>query len=434
MPPVKQSRNEPVTYSQSPWTGVIGGFAGLGLAMYYALNKVDPQWWGNRLSLVTLLAISVLAIFLLMGLIDQEFLGGFKATAGTRPLYHVRGSLLARSALWRYAAIIIFLTILKTIYLHYVLYQRPFYTPFRTFAQEFYLVFLALGFPYIFLTLRWRANQRAEFKDPGLHLLLWGRTIFRRWVRGPAYSSATVLGNQRSKIVFLGFMVEGFFLPLMTVFLVNQFNDFSGAFQNLWAANTWTFQSDSFYWSTYHGMYMIDVMLAMGGYALPMRWLDNKIRSVEPTFFGWFVALACYPPIDTLLNQYFIYGANETPWALAHRPGLYVVVRILTLALVAVYVGATMMFGTRFSNLTNRGILSRGVYSVVRHPAYASKNISWWLERLPGMGNMWNALPLLGWNMIYILRALTEERHLSKDRAYRAYREKVRYRFIPWVI
>jgi protein-S-isoprenylcysteine O-methyltransferase Ste14 len=74
------------------------------------------------------------------------------------------------------------------------------------------------------------------------------------------------------------------------------------------------------------------------------------------------------------------------------------------------------------------------VYSVVRHPAYASKNISWWLERLPGMGNMWNALPLLGWNMIYILRALTEERHLSKDRAYRAYREKVRYRFIPWVI
>jgi protein-S-isoprenylcysteine O-methyltransferase Ste14 len=35
------------------------------------------------------------------------------------------------------------------------------------------------------------------------------------------------------------------------------------------------------------------------------------------------------------------------------------------------------------------------------------------------------------WGVIYVLRALTEERHLLKVTEYRAYCKKVKYRFIP---
>jgi protein-S-isoprenylcysteine O-methyltransferase Ste14 len=42
---------------------------------------------------------------------------------------------------------------------------------------------------------------------------------------------------------------------------------------------------------------------------------------------------------------------------------------------------------------------------------------------------------VVGWTMIYVLRALTEEDHLKRvDGEYAAYAQQVRYRFIPGVV
>ncbi|MCK5472226.1 DUF1295 domain-containing protein, partial [Candidatus Gracilibacteria bacterium] len=81
----------------------------------------------------------------------------------------------------------------------------------------------------------------------------------------------------------------------------------------------------------------------------------------------------------------------------------------------------------------NRGIVSRGPYRFVRHPAYLAKNLAWWFEFLPFL-NPALFLSLLAWNAIYILRAFTEERHLRADPDYRKYQKKVRWKFIPRVI
>jgi steroid 5-alpha reductase family enzyme len=84
-------------------------------------------------------------------------------------------------------------------------------------------------------------------------------------------------------------------------------------------------------------------------------------------------------------------------------------------------------FGLRFSNLTHRGILTNGLYRYCKHPAYVSKNISWWLIAVPFIaeGGVLDALRdcllLFGVNVIYYLRARTEERHLSWDPVYRQY-------------
>jgi protein-S-isoprenylcysteine O-methyltransferase Ste14 len=109
-----------------------------------------------------------------------------------------------------------------------------------------------------------------------------------------------------------------------------------------------------------------------------------------------------------------------------------------------VYMSATLWFGVRFSNLTNRGIIRKGPFAIIRHPAYASKNFSWWIVMFPVVvynathTGLWIAisqtLGLILMTYVYYLRALTEERHLSADPAYLEYCKQVRYRFIPGVI
>jgi protein-S-isoprenylcysteine O-methyltransferase Ste14 len=52
--------------------------------------------------------------------------------------------------------------------------------------------------------------------------------------------------------------------------------------------------------------------------------------------------------------------------------------------------------------------------------------------------NPWCLFPAIlataAWSGIYVLRALTEERHLGSDPDYQAYRSRVRWRFVPGLV
>jgi len=371
-------------------------------------------------------------VFLTMGIVDQWIFRGHWKEPHVRPAYHRRRRSIVYSAFWRFLAILLLFISARFIYLNHPLYRGDFYAPFRqSFFPIFLKVYLLLGFPYMMATLKWRGGQRAEFKDPALHVLIWLRAVGRMILRKGSQRHIWV--NSRCKIVALGFLVEFFYLPIMTVFLHNQFSDFSGWLTRLYGFNGSGNFSDTCYFTAYHGIYLMDVLLAMGGYAVPLRWLDNKIQSVEPTVLGWVSALVCYPPFDMVANTYLAYGPSSGHWL---RPGmgLFTLLRVLTLVFAGIYASATMMFGTRFSNLTDRGILTRGPYGVVRHPAYIAKNLSWWCEKISTMDNPWNALTLGLWNLIYALRAWTEERHLRRDPVYGEYCKKVKYRFIPGLL
>jgi protein-S-isoprenylcysteine O-methyltransferase Ste14 len=100
----------------------------------------------------------------------------------------------------------------------------------------------------------------------------------------------------------------------------------------------------------------------------------------------------------------------------------------MIIALLVVYSWSTVVFGLRFSNLTHRGIITNGPYRWVRHPAYVSKCMSWWLISVPFIpagGDLLEAgrlcLLLLLLNGVYAMRAWTEERHLSRDPDYVRY-------------
>jgi protein-S-isoprenylcysteine O-methyltransferase Ste14 len=220
----------------------------------------------------------------------------------------------------------------------------------------------------------------------------------------------------------LGWLVKGFFLPLMFTYMCRDFDALLA--QGIPALDSFKAAYDYFY----DFLYFIDVCFATVGYVFSLRLIDTHLRSTESTALGWMAALLCYEPFWSLISTQYLAYDPDHPWGewLKDEPLLYGVWGSLILALVAVYAWATVMFGCRFSNLTNRGILTNGPYRFTKHPAYIAKNLSWWMISLPFLGEGgWqagrHAALLLMLNGVYALRAWTEERHLSRDTAYLAY-------------
>src|SRR3546814_15696650 len=76
--------------------------------------------------------------------------------------------------------------------------------------------------------------------------------------------------------------------------------------------------------------------------------------------------------------DYQVHGSDWGYWLSGHE-ALLIAWGIALVLLTAVYSWATMAFGIRFSNLTHRGIITHGTYAFTRHPAYISKNMTWWI-------------------------------------------------------
>ncbi|MFA6462105.1 MAG: methyltransferase [Candidatus Woesearchaeota archaeon] len=233
------------------------------------------------------------------------------------------------------------------------------------------------------------------------------------------FQSSTQLGLEKEeKVALLFILVKIFFLPTMIGF-------FYGNWSNL------SFNNFQWYPFLLTLLFTIDTLIFSLGYIFESHKLNNIVKSVEPTFFGWFVALICYPPFNSIVGAYIPWGASDqvTFWS----SGWTITLRIIIILLLAIYVWATVALGMKSSNLTNRGIVTKFPYSIVRHPAYISKNLMWWVTLLPVM-NWPFALGMGVWSVIYFFRAWTEERHLSKDPDYVEYCKKVKWRFIPYLI
>ena len=178
-------------------------------------------------------------------------------------------------------------------------------------------------------------------------------------------------------------------------------------------------------------MFLVDVTLATVGYLLTMRPLDSHIRSANPYAAAWMAALICYPPFIQMNPggplDYSPAIGHYDRWLGGH-PLLLALDAFALIALTGIYAWATIAFGLRFSNLTNRGILTNGPYAFSKHPAYLAKNLFWWCSAMPFLATTgsWtdafrNSAILALINAVYYWRARTEERHLRADPDYLAY-------------
>jgi protein-S-isoprenylcysteine O-methyltransferase Ste14 len=274
-----------------------------------------------------------------------------------------------------------------------------------------------------------RARQRREAANP---------------LRFPVAAGLSPAARQAGLALLLKF----FFAPLMINWCLNHAGDMGYQAAQFWdnlrqGVLGRALFDGSLYWACFQAILFVDTFLFTMGYIVEVPALRNRIRSVDPTFFGWAICLACYPPFNDFTGRFLPWQSSDFPQF--QNDWVHFAANISLLVALAIYSWASVALGFKASNLTNRGIVGHGPYAWVRHPAYAAKNLAWWLGALPNLyllfanGNLRQAayalLALAGWTTIYVLRALTEERHLLMgNNGYAEYRARVRWRFIPRLI
>jgi len=303
-----------------------------------------------------------------------------------------------------------FLTIAVVLFLYWLFpeYRRPYYNPFFEIVQLLLPWLFAVAAVY-FLWAEWRIPQE---KDGSWYA---GLIVLGQW---------KALDYDKLKQYALGWLVKAYFLPIM-------FGDMANALPKFRLSN-WNLLElpfMQFYSLIFIAAVTFELVFVAGGYLFTCRLFNSQIRSVENTLYGWFVAVISYAPLLSIVyTRYFGYRTNLTwsKWLDGHETFMIIWGSVI-LVLMVVHTWADACFGVRFSNLTNRGIITNGAYRFCKHPAYLIKNLRWWMVSVPfAAAGGWDealrlSLLLVCVNILYTLRAATEEKLLSQDPTYVAY-------------
>ena len=416
----------------------ITGYVGMFIVLFGPLMMIEAVrngWLNYQAS--TALFVWMLLASLVIGAVDyfaHRHLHA-KFIAAKRDF----ASLLA-PAVVRWLGWMVILTIAYGCYSQLSLYGGEWYQSFRELFLLGWKIWAVAGIPYYLLVLGQRYGVRWDRSDPAVLIMCILRRLLYYVIKpGSQHAQLRRLcwRHRKARVAWLGLLVKGFFLPLMLIFFINNADDSYTALVRLLQNTATAIRSHNyapvynnlFDWC-YHSLFLIDVTLATMGYYLSTRLLNNGIQSVESTGMGWLSCIACYPPWNTVTGWYLRWP-SENITALPDSTSKYVLM-IAILSLIAIYVWATLAFGLRYSNLTYRGMITCGPYRWCRHPAYMAKNASWWLEYLPSFSSIGAMVGMLGWTIMYGVRAYTEERHLrSVEPKYDQYCQQVRYRFVP---
>ena len=96
-----------------------------------------------------------------------------------------------------------------------------------------------------------------------------------------------------------------------------------------------------------------------------------------------------------------------------------------------IVIGGKMSLGRSFGLMpANRGIVSTGLYSVVRHPIYLGYLITH-VGFVLAHPTLWNLAVLATSDLALLTRAVCEERTLEHAAEYRDYQQRVRWRVVP---
>ena len=365
------------------------------LAMLAAIRAFAPEMDILTISILAMLA-TITPVLLVEVLVFKVYR---RPTAGLKPDNAITPANPERVAI-KLVGLIATFAFLGFLYWLLPEYKKPLYERYWTLLSYGIPLLMLLAIPYFWL-------MDSRMKAPDDAYLEMGHLALFRW-KG---LDIGLIGRH-----LRNWLVKGFFLPLMFVYLGG----------NAQTIVTYDFSKMNsfidFYDYMYNFLFFGDLIYAAVGYAMTFRIFDTHIRSSEPTFRGWMVALVCYAPFwqGVFYANYFAYDDNFF-WGhwLADYAGLKIMWGCLIMLLIVVYSTATICLGYRFSNLTYRGLVTNGPYRFTKHPAYVSKNLSWWLISVPFISHegvlaaISHSCLLLGVNLIYYLRARTEEAHLS---------------------
>jgi protein-S-isoprenylcysteine O-methyltransferase Ste14 len=375
------------------------------LLITLAFMKIYKPFHGDEIANALLL---ILAPFICMTLLDFFWQRVYLRKSTGLNFQQLTPSLKRFSI--KYLGLLGTIAVISFLYWLFPEYEGSFYHYFKDWIKLILPAWLLLAIPYFYWV-------DSKMQNPSDGYMQMGLLITCQFSKLDVPSLTQHL---------LSWLIKAYFLPLMFTYMCINIHDF---------LNT-NYSFDYFhhiYDFLYFFIFFIDVSFCSMGYLFSMRIFDNHIRSSDSTTTGWIVALFCYEPFWSFFQRNYLSYYNDISWGewLSDEPIMYIIWGSLILICLFVYVWSTVMFGSRFSNLTHRGIITSGPYRFSKHPAYISKNISWWLISIPFMAdkpwdiNLKHCLMLLALNFIYFLRAKTEERHLSWDLEYQKYSQWV---------
>jgi protein-S-isoprenylcysteine O-methyltransferase Ste14 len=127
----------------------------------------------------------------------------------------------------------------------------------------------------------------------------------------------------------------------------------------------------------------------------------------------------------SLLGPPLVRPVQMIPWL---PPSITVAGSVIGLAIV---IAGKLTLGRSFGLMpANRGIVSSGVYRLVRHPIYLGYLITH-VAFIFANPTAWNVVVLTLGDIALLLRAVCEEQTLARDASYREYQQLVRWRVCP---
>ena len=183
--------------------------------------------------------------------------------------------------------------------------------------------------------------------------------------------------------------------------------------------------------------FMFTILILSISYLSDLNLFRNKIKSVDTTPLGIISCIICFYPFTILANTFIKSFSNGS--IPVENFALRIIIDIISVVANIIILISVARLGTKSGNLTNRGIVKGFPYNIVRHPDYsmqivyilASTAPIYFVSDLSIINKIILTIGMLGWILIFYLRAITEERHLLKDVEYQKYTEEVKYRFIP---
>jgi protein-S-isoprenylcysteine O-methyltransferase Ste14 len=99
----------------------------------------------------------------------------------------------------------------------------------------------------------------------------------------------------------------------------------------------------------------------------------------------------------------------------------------------AIVIAGKLTLGRSFGLMpANRGVVSSGIYQMVRHPIYLGYLITH-VAFLVATPSAWNIAALFAADAALLARAVCEEQTLARDERYRTYQQTVRWRVCPGI-
>ena len=317
-------------------------------------------------------------------------------------------------------------------------YNTETYNTAHNLFETFLHWYLWLGIPYFAITLTFKSSRIEDYYDPAIRVIHVVKQIFTQIMNRLAGRKSQkplfhVFKKQYNRKIFLNLIMRAYFIPVMLMQVIpTTANTLSMFYQELHNHQflTLIFMLTGILW-------LIDVFNAVVAYCMESRWLENRSHSIDLTIGGWLVCLSCYPPINEVTGSLFAFApfvaSNQMEDLVFNSLGLFYAAKIIEMLTLGVHIYSDVSLGPSVANITLKKLQTRGFYGLIRHPGTTTKLLLWLIQAIiyKKFWTMKFFFGYLGWGIVYVLRALTEERHLKKFPEYREYCKKVTHRFFP---